>query len=396
MSFAEWIKQIDDLHTWDMSKGDLTTLEIRPGTDAFHYFYDPLENRLIKDFLLDDRPRVSLHCEVRLIDHGGKYSPRVRLWKRDRSKKATQLWETGEIPGSHIVKALVDTGDGHEHFLTLMAYLVELSGVTVGDRAVRVVDATDADIVSALRARSRADVVPMIESVLDSPLNGAEIAALSGRKSDLEEFETLLTDNAHFEREAADGSREAVWQRFFERATWIFGYGLNLVSHAAMDDGKLERITVGNNIFTGAGKRSDAIMRTRALISTLLFCEIKKHDTPLLSPGRPYREPDVYSPSAELVGGTAQLQKTVRKAYRLMINQVEKHTTPDGTPTGLDFSTTRPRQVLLVGSLDEFRTDAGVNAEKMESFELYRRAQAEVEIITFDELLERARFIVAG
>ncbi len=396
MSFPDWIKQIGDLHTWDVSQGDLRTLEIRPGTDTFHYFYDPIEGRLIKDFLLDDRPRVSLHCEVRLIDHGGKYSPRVRLWKRDKSTKAIRLWETGGVAGSHIVKALVDTGDGHEHFLTLMAYLVELSGVTVGDGAVRVVDASDADIVGALRTRSRANLVPLIESVLDSPLDSTEIAALSGRKRDLEHFEKLMTDSTYFDEHAAGGSHEAVWQRFFEQAAWIFGYGLNFVSHAAIDDGKLERIVVGNNIFTGAGKRSDAVMRTRALISTLLFCEIKKHDTDLLAPGRPYREPDVYAASTELVGGTAQLQKTVRKAFRLMIRQVEEHTLPDGTPTGLDFSTTRPRQVLLVGSLAEFRTATGINAEKMESFELYRKSQLEVEIITFDELLERARFIVAG
>ncbi len=55
--------------------------------------------------------------------------------------------------------------------------------------------------------------------------------------------------------------------------------------------------------------------------------------------------------SKELVGGVAQLQKTVRKAIRQLKDQVERHTEDDGTPTGLDFSTTRPRQVLVIGNL---------------------------------------------
>ena len=50
---------------------------------------------------------------------------------------------------------------------------------------------------------------------------------------------------------------------------------------------------------------------------------------------------------------------------------------------------------MVVGSLQEFMTDRGVNQERYRSFELYRRNTYSPEIITFDELFERARFIVA-
>lgn len=136
-------------------------------------------------------------------------------------------------------------------------------------------------------------------------------------------------------------------------------------------------------------------MRSRAAISTLLFCGIKRHDTPLLRTKR-YRDPDIYTASEELVGGVAQLQKTVRKAYCSLKGQIESQTGDDGTPTGLDFSTTKARQVLVVGSLREFRTEHGVNGEKVESFELFRKANSDIEVITFDELFERARFILTG
>lgn len=395
MKIEPWLAQLDDRETFDMSTQTLTDLEIRADSDTFYYFYDPVNRCLVKNFRLDDKERVALYCEVRLIRRDDKYSPRIRLWKRDKSKRAVKEWETGKIRGSHIIKASVDTQGGHENFMLLMMYLVNLAEIEVGDKAFRMIEADDAEIVEMLRNRSREEVVPLIQSALGGPLTEKELTTLSGRKEQLAEFKRLLQDDGYIEQLAKKDNIgiEAVWQRFFESATWIFGYGLDFVSHSAMDDGKLERITVGNNLWTGAGKRSDAIMHTRARISTLLFCEIKRHDTELLQKGL-YREPDVYAPSTELVGGTAQLQKTVRKAFRLMLDQIRSHTEPDGSPTGLDFSTTKPRQVLVIGNLDEFRSAAGINGEKMESFELYRKSHSDVEVITFDELYERARYII--
>jgi hypothetical protein len=395
--FTAFLAQLDEATTLDMATQTLDGLEIRAGNDNFYYFYDTKNRRLIKDFRLNDKPQVALYCGVHLIARNDKYTPRIRLWKRDRTKAAVQDYNAGKVRDAHIIKALVDTSDGHENFLTLMAYLVSLAEIEVNGQTLRTVEADDADLVESLRVRSRSEILPIISAALGGPLSEVEIATLSGRKEHFVEFGQLLNTTGYIEQVAASSQRsiESVWQEFFERATWIFGYGLSLVSHASMDGGKLERIAVGNNIWTGAGKRSDAIMRSRAHISTLLFCEIKRHDTQLLLPTA-YREPDVYAPSKELVGGTAQLQKTVRKALRLMVDQIERSFEPDGTPTGLDFSTTRPRQVLIIGNLDEFHTGAGVNAEKTESFELYRKSLNEVEIITFDELYERARFILDG
>lgn len=58
------------------------------------------------------------------------------------------------------------------------------------------------------------------------------------------------------------------------------------------------------------------------------------------------------------------------------------------------MSTIAPRQVVIVGHLSELAPDGAINVEKMTSFELFRRSQLGIEILTFDEVLERARFIV--
>ncbi|GHH29788.1 DUF4263 domain-containing protein [Streptomyces lanatus] len=50
--------------------------------------------------------------------------------------------------------------------------------------------------------------------------------------------------------------------------------------------------------------------------------------------------------------------------------------------------------MLVIGSLNEFTDGGAANPEKMTSFEQHRRSIQDVEVITFDELYERACFIV--
>jgi hypothetical protein len=91
----------------------------------------------------------------------------------------------------------------------------------------------------------------------------------------------------------------------------------------------------------------------------------------------------------------AQVQKTASRAQQNVRGQLlTRIFEDDGTPTGVELSTTRPRQVVVIGSLREFTHNGAVNPEKISSFELYRRSIQDVEIITFDELYQRACFIV--
>jgi hypothetical protein len=63
-------------------------------------------------------------------------------------------------------------------------------------------------------------------------------------------------------------------------------------------------------------------------------------------------------------------------------------------PTGEVLFNIQPRSCLVIGSLSDLTGEHGVNDAKFRSFELFRRNITSPEIITFDELLERAQFIV--
>ncbi|TXL87236.1 Shedu anti-phage system protein SduA domain-containing protein [Streptomyces sp. IB2014 016-6] len=382
---------------FDVSERDFSDLEIRLSGNArsFAYFYDTRAHRVITDFLLGDRPRVATLCNVTLINKDGTLSPRIKLWKKDKAK-AEKTAAMEAIPGTEatqIVKALVDTGDVHENFWKVISFLQNCVGLgNLPGSGRRLVAGDEAELVRLLADQDRKTLLEAVRTAIGGALTEEDIRLVSNRKAQLQRFQKLLTDPDFFEQEGRSGP-EAVWQGFFEENPWIFGYGLNLIACEPLDDGKLERITTGANIFSGAGKRSDAVMRSKGFISSLLLCEIKTHETLLLAK-TPYRLPDVYQVSKDVVGGVAQVQKTAAKALRLVNRELHRLFKDDGTPTDIEISTIRPRQVLVIGSLSEFTSSGATNPEKISSFEQYRRSIQDVEVITFDELYQRACFIV--
>ena len=132
-------------------------------------------------------------------------------------------------------------------------------------------------------------------------------------------------------------------------------------------------------------------MRTKGFVQTLLFAEIKTHKTHLLMKTQ-YRETDVYQVSGDINGAISQVQKTAHKALR-GIQEIHRSYAPTGS-FQFDISTLRPRKIVIAGQLNELTDGGQVNLEKLTSFELYRRDHHEVDILTFDELYERARYIV--
>lgn len=236
----------------------------------------------------------------------------------------------------------------------------------------------------------------LVDELLKARVTADDVAQLGHRRAQLAEFDRLLHDPDHFEelRKSADPGNgpEAVWQAFFERNTWIFGYGLNYVFNSALDEARLEQTVKGHDI-TGSGKRVDALLKTHGLISALSFGEIKTHATPLLkSVAKPYRR-ECWQVSDELTGGIAQVQRSVQASLATIRTRTEIKDA-SGAPTGETLFMYQPRSFLVVGSLAEFQAQHGINEEKYSSFELFRRNLKSPEVITFDELYERAQFIV--
>jgi len=234
----------------------------------------------------------------------------------------------------------------------------------------------------------------LVHDIVENKLTKSDVVALAYRKKQLEMFKKLLSDEIYFEKIKNEWEKrgpEAVWQQYFENNPWIFGYGLNYIYLSKLDDKKLEQVVAGFSISQG-GKRVDALMKTRGLISSLCFIEIKTHNTNLLHNTNAYRG-ESWRISNELGGSISQIQKTVQKAVKDIQTKIEFET-DSGKPTGETAFLYQPKSFVVVGSLNEFLTENGINEQKFSSFELFRRNITSPEIITFDELFERAKYIV--
>jgi hypothetical protein len=178
----------------------------------------------------------------------------------------------------------------------------------------------------------------------------------------------------------ADDWSEGEWQKFFERSTWIFGYGLNYRFLSTITP----QPEYGGRLVTGkGGQRGDFLTATEADRRFTVLVEIKRPDS-LLVEDKLYRN-KVHILGEDLTDGVAQLQSNCR-TWELQGSR------DDDNRELLEHSacyTIQPKGILIIGHTEQLNTNP-----KRTTFELFRRNMQNPEIITFDELLGRANHLL--
>ncbi len=247
----------------------------------------------------------------------------------------------------------------------------------------------DEDLIAAYRENPE-----RFRQIITNDAAARDVIAMAHRRSEVERFRRMLTDDDYFDSEVAEHPQhreEAVWQSFFEANPWVFGVSLAGQLLTSWSDERLEQVVAGHSI-SEKGKRVDALLRTSGRIRSLVFAEIKTHRTKLL--GTEYR-PGCWSASAHLAGAVAQVQGTIHEAVNTIGDRLQEQAA-DGSDIPGDYTyLLRPRSFLVIGHLDSLLGEHGGHHEyKIRSFELFRRDLIEPEILTFDELLARAEWLV--
>lgn len=244
-----------------------------------------------------------------------------------------------------------------------------------------------------------AENLEILQEALNNNVTTNDIVNFGYRKSQLEIFEKLLYVEGYFNeykeqiKDEIDSKLgdEAIWQKFFEKNTWILGYGLDYIFNTELDSKKLEQVTSGSD-FSAKGKRIDALLKSQGAINSLCFCELKLSKHSLLKQVKnPYRE-ESWQISDELSGAIAQVQRTVQKALKEISTKTEIKNEQDFL-TGETLYLYNPKAFILIGNLNEFIQDEKINEIKFSSFEMFRKSLKNVEIITYDELYQRAFYI---
>ena len=172
----------------------------------------------------------------------------------------------------------------------------------------------------------------LLSEILRSEVTKEDIVAVGYRKKQLDVYEKLLSDSIYFDdlKVKKNATNEGLWQQYFEKNPWIFGYGLGYVFLSGLDDRKLEQVVQGHDV-NSYGKRVDALMKTKGIISNLCFVEIKTHATQLLDT-KSYRA-GCWAPSKELADAISQVQGTVASAIESLTDKINLKDSL-GNPTG--------------------------------------------------------------
>jgi len=202
----------------------------------------------------------------------------------------------------------------------------------------------------------------------------------NNRLKSLKEFELSIKD---------DLKNELFWQIFFTENDWIFGYGLNYQFLSIESD----QPNYGGENYTGKGKqKGDYLTSTKTKNAKFtVVVEIKKPSSPLLAimpkkgENKRYRN-GAWLLGSEVLGGVAQVQANCKTWQKNSEELINRKLIENG------IYTVQPKGILLIGNTAEFKNDL----EKLTTFELFRKGLNNVEILTYDELLERAQFILGN
>lgn len=178
----------------------------------------------------------------------------------------------------------------------------------------------------------------------------------------------LLIDR--YEKMVGKRLKEERWQSFFNENPFIlnlaFGYPVIKVQ---------EQASVGGRKLSGSGEKITDFLVKNSLTNNVAIFEIKTPQAALLNKTQ-YRD-GVFTPSAELSGSINQALDQ-KYQFQGQIAHIKN------TSRIYDIESYSVHCCLIIGI-----TPSG--DDRLKSFELFRRNSKDVEIVTFDELLEKLK-----
>ena len=362
-----------------IGKDNFDDLEISPTEEGnFYYFLHKTKHKLIKQFVLDDRKLVRYICQVTLIKKGDKFTPRLAFSIRDKSENKILSQSENETEKILNIKANVNLAECHENLWKLILFLQPLCNIDIPQGSFSLISQGESEIVAALHGRnaeSIKDIIKQLSSTEGLFLSQADINQLLKRKEKLVEFEEALVSHK---------SDESWWQDFFEQNKWIFGYGLN---YQILRQEQAQPHYGGTAVSGSGGQRGDYLTSTVGGINFTVLVEIKAPSTPLLQGSDEIRN-GAWSLSKNLTDALSQIEANIHTWEKEGSEQRHNRDRLED----VNVYTVQPKGILILGSLDEIK----IVRSKWETFQRFRKSIHGIDIITFDELYNRAKFIVEG
>lgn len=344
----------------------------------------------VTQVVLREGPRTRLVFTPMLVDNGKDPAALVRGELAYQSKNAADEWERdtpfdlrsvgpGEsvrlrLGSAELLQLYKCVGALYEHVGNggFQAGTKRLLPVDVGADLSQILDAIAAigkndEVKRVLGWMTKQDPAQLAEALQEAePEVSSQIVVAAG----LARLRGFIAE-ASAELDSADEKR---WQEIIERNVWvigqIFSHPLVLVKREAYLGGKSIRNTGGNT--------ADFLLRNQ-MTGDALIVEMKTPATKLTTDGQ-YRN-NAYPASKELAGAVQQVLQdhhTLRQSYRSLVSDTDP-----------EFRVFKPKLLLIIGNLAREN-----DADRVRSFELFRTSMPDVDVITFDELVQKAKLLL--
>jgi len=225
----------------------------------------------------------------------------------------------------------------------------------------------------------------------DGVITNQDLVNTGYRKKQLEIFRKLLNEEDFLQEYKSEIGKsntkdEIAWQYYFNVNEWIFGYGLDYRfqgilqkefrasdSDASGSETVIGDFLIGDNRFT-------------------TFVELKLPKTDLF--GKEKNRSGAWRLSNQFIDAVSQILE--QKASGTIKIETTKELFDENGDL-IEQKSFDSKTILIIGNWDELdnsNDNTQVKKIKRKTFELYRRNSRNIEIITYDELYERAKFIV--
>lgn len=241
------------------------------------------------------------------------------------------------------------------------------------------------------QALNNDDKSSLVSDFLNSGvITNHDIVNTGYRKLSLQKFKKLLNNEDYLntyknENNIQNSPPEKVWQHFFKNNPWIFGYGLDYRFQSILqDEANLNAANLGGKNAVNA----DFLLGDNKFTT---FVEIKRPDTKLF--GEKKNRSNSWKLSTDLYEAHSQILEH-KASGQIKLSEISREY--DGHGNEIKQKAYDSKTILIIGSWTEIESSNNAQERKIKekTFELFRRDSKNIEIITFDELYDRAKYIV--
>jgi hypothetical protein len=381
---------------FDLTKWNINEVSIFETNAGDACFISPLNKaHIYKGFKLTDNPLVNIYCELGFYKsrNTNKYIPRPTFIKRK---------VTGEVDARDPAKVKIEIKDSAdaENFWKLVGFLNKFKDlVDVGNFESKFTVVAKEAYVVEFKSQSTAEKIKDLQELLESAnLTQLDIQLVlkENRKRTLTNFKRLLSDQTchqvyRDQFNIREKGEEAIWHHFLSQNHWLLGLNADIrfirdfITEA--DLGIRSTAGTGSPVADFLGLNDFTILIELKTPRTKIFTQSKSETA----------RTNTWSFSSPFIDGVsqclAQRSDWEKKSSEKML--VKNKEVLDKTR----YRTLDPKVIFIIGFKNEEFSETSTNVDdiiKRDTFENFRRNNRNLDILTFDELYERANYLVTN